>query len=71
MKGRREDWEDDHRRAAEILLDWLKEYETIAYPVLGDPGVYASGSYLMKRIAPHHPCRVILGVAVAFFQERI
>lgn len=71
MKGRREDWEDAHRRAAEILLDWLKEYETIAYPVLGDPGVYASGSYLMKRIAPHHPCRVILGVAVAFFQERI
>ena len=62
MKGGRADWEDAHRRAAEILLEWLQEYETIAYPVLGDPGVYASGSYLMKRIAPHHPCKVIPGI---------
>ena len=62
MKGKREDWEAAHRRAAEILLEWLEKYETIAYPVLGDPGIYASGSYLMGRIAPYHPCRVIPGV---------
>ena len=62
MQGRREDWQEAHRRAAEILLEWLKEYETIAYPVLGDPGIYASGSYLMQRIAPHHPCKIIPGV---------
>ena len=62
MKGSRDAWEGAHQHAAEVLLDWLKQYETIAYPVLGDPGIYASGSYLMKRIAPHHPCRVIPGV---------
>ena len=62
MKGKREDWEDAHRQAAEILLEWLKEYKTIAYPVLGDPGIYASSSYLMKHIAPHHPCKLIPGI---------
>ena len=62
MKGRREDWEEAHRQAAEILLDWLEKYKTIAYPVLGDPGIYASSSYLMKHIAPHHPCKVIPGI---------
>ena len=62
MKGKRDDWAEAHCRAAEILLEWLKEYETIAYPVLGDPGIYASSSYLMKRIAPHHPCKVIPGI---------
>ena len=62
MKGKREDWEDAHREAAEILLEWLEKYETIVYPVLGDPGIYASGSYLMKRIAPQHPCKVIPGI---------
>ncbi len=39
MKGKREDWEDNHRKAAEILLEWLGKYETITYPVLGDPGI--------------------------------
>ena len=62
MKGVREDWEHAHRRAAEILLEWLKKYETIVYPVLGDPGIYASGSYLLKRIVPCHPCEVIPGI---------
>ena len=62
MKGNREDWADAHRNAAETLLEWLKEYETIAYPVLGDPGIYAYSSYLMEHIAPHHPCKVIPGV---------
>ena len=62
MKGKREDWEDAHCRAVEILLEWLEKYETIAYPVLGDPGIYASSSYLMKRIASYHPCKVIPGI---------
>lgn len=62
MKGKRENWEEVHREAAEILLEWLQKYEVIAYPVLGDPGIYASSSYLMKRIAPHHPCKVIPGI---------
>ena len=62
MKGKKEEWEEAHRKAAETLLEWLKEYKTIAYLVLGDPGIYASSSYLMKRIAPHHLCKVIPGV---------
>ena len=62
MKGSRGDWEDAHRQAVEILLEWLKQYESIAYPVLGDPGIYASSSYLMKRIAPYHPCKLIPGI---------
>lgn len=62
MRGVREDWERAHAQAAEELLSWLEKYETIAYPVLGDPGIYASSSYLLKRIAPLHPCRVIPGI---------
>lgn len=62
MKGKREDWEDAHQHAAETLLKWLQKYETIAYPVLGDPGIYASSSYLMKRIASYHPCKVVPGI---------
>lgn len=62
MRGSRAEWEGAHERAAEALLDWLKRYDTIAYPVLGDPGIYASSSYLMRKIAPLHPCRVIPGV---------
>lgn len=62
MKGKRDEWEKAHDLAAHTLLDWLEKYESVAYPVLGDPGIYASASYLMKRIAPIHPCSVIAGV---------
>ena len=62
MKGKREDWADAHREAVEILMQWLGRHKTIVYPVLGDPGIYASSSYLMKHIAPDHPCKVIPGV---------
>ena len=62
MRGNKEDWADAHRQAAEKLLEWLGQYENIAYPVLGDPGIYASSSYLMKRIEPHHPCKLIPGI---------
>lgn len=62
MKGMRTDWEAAHRRAADTLMEWLDRYPLIAYPVLGDPGIYASSAYLMRCIAPRHPCRVIPGV---------
>lgn len=62
MKGKREDWVDAHHRAVETLLEWLQRYEIVAYPVLGDPSIYASGSYLLREIAPLHSCRVIPGV---------
>ena len=62
MKGDRAAWEGAHRAAVEQLLDWLERYDTIAYPVLGDPGVYASSSYLLRLIAPLHACQVVPGV---------
>lgn len=62
MKGDRRDWEAAHQQAANTLLGWLEQYQTIAYPVLGDPSIYASSSYLMALIAQKHPCRVVPGV---------
>ena len=62
MSGKRADWDGAHERAADELLEWLKRYPVIAYPVLGDPGVYASSSYLMRKISGVHPCSVIPGV---------
>lgn len=62
MAGNRADWESAHARAAEELLDWLSRHARIAYPVLGDPGIYASSSYLLRLIRRRHPCEVIPGV---------
>ena len=62
MRGMREDWAAAHDRAAGTLLAYLETYPTVAYPVLGDPGVYASSSYLLRRIALLHPCAVVPGV---------
>ena len=62
MRGRREDWEAAHAAAARKLLDWLERFDSIAYPVLGDPGIYASSSYLFHLIASRHPCAVVPGV---------
>ena len=62
MRGMREDWAAAHDRAAEALLQALTTYPTLAYPVLGDPGIYASSSYLLRRIAPLHPCTVVPGI---------
>lgn len=62
MRGSRADWLEAHRRAAERLLALLEEYPTMVYPVLGDPGVYASSSYLMRLVSQKHPCRVVPGI---------
>ena len=59
---RREDWEEAHARAAEQLLEWLDRYPRIAFPVLGDPGVYATSGYLYRRVRPCHPCAIVPGV---------
>ena len=62
MRGSRSDWESAHDHAATQLLNWLERYENVAFPVLGDPGIYATGSYLLRRVRPHHPCVVVPGV---------
>ena len=62
MRGGRADWEEAHEQAAAQLLDWLEIYENVAFPVLGDPGIYATGSYLLRRVQFRHPCAVVPGV---------
>ena len=57
-----EDWGSAHDRAAEILIRRLRTGVRIAYPVLGDPSLYASSIYLYRRIAPAYPCEIIPGV---------
>ena len=62
MRGSRADWLEAHQRAAEKLLALLEEYPTMVYPVLGDPGVYASSSYLMRLVEQRHPCGTVPGI---------
>lgn len=62
MRGGREAWEQAHERAADELLAWLREYPVVAFPVLGDPSIYATSSYLFRRIQKRHPCEVIPGI---------
>jgi precorrin-2 C(20)-methyltransferase len=57
-----EDWGPAHDRAVETLLRQLRKGVRIAYPVLGDPSLYASSIYLYRRVAPRHPCEIIPGV---------
>ena len=62
MRGGRAEWERSHQRAAEALLAYLEEYNAVAFPVLGDPGVYATSSYLFRRIQALHPCEIVPGI---------
>lgn len=62
MTGNRADWRAAHEQAARELLELLKVHPTIVYPVLGDPGIYASSSYLADLLRPHHPVKVIPGI---------
>ena len=62
MRGDRADWESAHESAAIQILDWLERYPNVVFPVLGDPGIYATSSYLLHHVRPHHPCTVIPGV---------
>ncbi|MGI6238672.1 MAG: precorrin-2 C(20)-methyltransferase [Christensenellales bacterium] len=62
MRGEKEDWAAAHAAAADALIDLLRQGRAIAYPVLGDPLLYATSGYLLQSIAPHHPCEVIPGI---------
>lgn len=62
MKGNRRDWEDAHDKAVKTMLELADQYDTVVYPVLGDPGIYASSSYLMAKLTGKHPCSVVPGV---------
>lgn len=62
MHGAKQEWQAAHQQASERISELLEEYETVAYPVLGDPGIYSSGSYLIKYISAEYPCKVVPGV---------
>lgn len=62
MKGNRREWEDAHDKAVKTMLELAEQYDTVVYPVLGDPGIYASSSYLMAKLSGKHPCTVVPGV---------
>ena len=62
MRGTRAEWMRAHEQAAEALLAYLKDYSSVAFPVLGDPGIYATSSYLYRRIRALHPCEIVPGI---------
>ena len=62
MRGGCDAWERAHARAVEELLAWLEKYPTVVFPVLGDPGIYATSSYLFRRIQALHPCEIVPGI---------
>lgn len=62
MHGMRDSWKEAHQQAAKTLIEALKQYPIIVYPVLGDPSVYATSSYLKRIVEKDHPCSVIPGI---------
>lgn len=63
MTGGREDWRGDHLIAAEQLALRLQAGARIAYPVLGDPSLYASSGYLLSLLKDRFECEVVPGVS--------
>lgn len=63
MKGDRESWADAHIAAARQLAARLDAGESIAYPVLGDPLLYATSGYLLALLKDRYPVQVVPGVA--------
>ena len=62
MRGTRDEWREAHQKAADTLLEWLEQYPNLVYPVLGDPSIYATSSYLMRLVEKKHPCQVVPGI---------
>ena len=61
MKGGRESWLMAHKAAAERILELSGQYKNLVYPVLGDPGIYASCSYLISLL--DIDCEIIPGIS--------
>ena len=62
MRGTRAEWEQAHEEAVKTLLAYLEEHASVAFPVLGDPGIYATSSYLFRKIQALHPCEIVPGI---------
>lgn len=59
MHGERKAWEEAHRAAARTLLEYLDE--TLVWPMLGDPSLYASSGYVLPYLPGDRVC-VVPGV---------
>lgn len=59
MRGTREDWQPAHERAAQAILAHIDE--TIVWPMLGDPSLYASSSYILPYL-PRDKVEIVPGV---------
>lgn len=62
MVGRRGNWEESHMNAAQALREVLDAGKNVAYPVLGDPMLYATSSYLHRLLAADYDTKVIPGI---------
>lgn len=62
MRGDRADWAESHAEAAEELRKLVDRFGTVVYPVLGDPSIYATSSYLMRLLEPEYECKVVPGI---------
>ena len=62
MRGGRESWQSAHAAAAEKLIELSATHEKLVYPVLGDPGIYASCSYLVKLLSGKLSCGIVPGI---------
>ena len=62
MKGVRADWAHAHAEAARMLEERLAQGRDIAYPVLGDPLLYATSGYLIRLLGDREDIEVVPGV---------
>ncbi len=47
----REQMEQDHLQAADLLVSWLSKGKNVVFLTLGDPTIYSTFGYLQKHIA--------------------
>lgn len=62
MRGTRSEWIESHTAAVNELKKAIDQYGTVVYPVLGDPSIYATSSYLMSLLGDEYECSVIPGI---------
>lgn len=59
MKGTLEDWQAAHQKAARLILEHIDQ--NIVWPMLGDPSLYASSSYVLPCL-PQEKIVIVPGV---------
>lgn len=63
MTHDKEEMEQNHEKAADILEDWLKKGQNVVFLTLGDPTIYSTYLYVQKRIAARgYETRLVSGI---------